>query len=217
MHFVVRRLPPSHLDERPHDAPHHVVQKTVADHVEADVARVFSTTGKGGERLGLVPQRPTGQTPDGNLVDRPDAGKLVGPVAFVPAKVVSPQKGLHRIVHGNGVERNVVMPGILVEKREGCRVVVHEIAIAFAFCLKSRVKRERDLIDFQNRDIRRQVTLQTESKAVGGNSGIRFEIGDLADRMDPRVGSARTFDEGFLAGHREDRPFEFPRIQGPCF
>lgn len=138
----------------------------------------------------MVPHRPTAEATDGDFEDRPDAGEFIGPVAFEAAEVVRAEECLSRCVHSCHVEGDVVVPSVFFEERKRSWVIVDEVSVAFPFGLKAGMEGERDFLDFENDDVGRKIALQTESEAVGGKTGVGFEIGNLPCGVDTRIGPA---------------------------
>ncbi len=124
LHRFDRPRPPADVDpERPDDRTDHVVEEAVGLDLQADerfVRRLPPFPPPGRQQSLWKEQVVLPDPADGDVVDRPDAGGLVGPVRFEAAEVVRPDQDLRRAVHVRNVEP-VAKPPRRAAPETGCR------------------------------------------------------------------------------------------------
>ena len=83
--------------------------------------------------------------------------------------------------------------------------VVDHIAVPFSLGVITRVKAGCRLLHIANHDVLGKVSRQPMQKPVTGSGRTRRKTGDLADRMDSGIGSARCHHPHWLAGKLAER------------
>ncbi len=166
------------VQQRPHDDPDHVLQKTVSRDDEVEAIRLLCEA-----RLDHAAHG-AGRA----VVGRPKGGKIM-----------LADKGRRPLGHGGDVQRigdvekNVSLDG----RRERC--VPDGVPVGLVCGRSTRLKFVRHAFDAAHDDVGRKQAIEGPPPCVEGETLARPEVGHLAQGMDPCVGPPGADDPDLLA------------------
>ena len=139
------------------------------------------------------------------LANGAHAGGPVWVLGFEGPEVVRPDQSSGCFSHGRDIQVGFVLPGVAIQERMPRPGVVDHIAVPLAECRVVRMEFFSDLVGLDDHDVVGKEMLQAREDVAAGDVRVGGEVGDLANRVYARVGTAGGGDPRGCAGQFLDR------------